>query len=195
MGQLSRRALLARAGAGAGAVALFGASATPVFAAAGEADLANVRIVCVAKRIAINWQTSWVNSPRALDTSKTADLVRSMRSQEQEHYGLLAPLLNGTAPIDDDYTFVFPAGALRSFDRAAAFALDLEELLLGIAIGAASRTNDPAVAEVLVRVVAGDGEHFAALSVLANGPALPNGAPRALGIEDGGNQLSQFLSY
>jgi hypothetical protein len=176
-------------------VALFGASVTPAFAAAGEADLANVRIVCVAKRIAINWQTSWVDSPKVVDTSNTADLVRSMRSQEQEHYGLLAPLLNGTAPIDDDYTFVFPAGALRSFDRAAAFALDLEELLLGIAIGAASRTNDPAVAEALVRVVAGDGEHFAALSVLANGPALPNGAPRALGIEDGGNQLSQFLSY
>lgn len=195
MGQVSRRALLARAGAGAGVAALFGASAAPAFAAPGEADLANVRIVCVAKHIAINWQTSWVDSPKAVDSSTTADLVRSMRRQEQEHYGLLAPLLSGTAPSDDDYTFVFPAGALRSFARAAMFALDLEELLLGIAIGAASMTNDPAAAVLLTRVVAGDGQHFAALSVLADGPALPNGAPRALGIEDGGSQLSQFLSY
>ena len=67
-------------------------------------------------------------------------------------------------------------------------------LLLGIAIGAAATTDDPGVAELLARVVAGDGQHFSALSVLTGGPAVPDGAPRALGIEDGGNQLSQFLS-
>ena len=193
---VSRRTLLARAGigTGAGVFAVLGATATPALAAASISDLANVRIVCVSKRIAINWLTSWVNTPKALDSSDTADLIRAIRAQEQGHYALLAPLLSGTAPVDDDYTYSFPAGALRSFERAANFALALEEMLLGIAIGAASTTDDPAVAESLARVVAGDGQHFSALSVLANGPAVPNGAPRALGIEDGGNQLSQFLS-
>jgi hypothetical protein len=193
---VSRRALLARAGVGTGAgvFALLGATATPALAAASIPDLANVRIVCVSKRIAINWLTRWVDTPRALDSSDTADLVRAIRTQEQGHYALLAPLLNGTAPVDDDYTYPFPAGALRSFERAAIFALALEELLLGIAIAAASTTDDPGVAELLARVVAGDGQHFSALSVLTGGPAVPDGAPRALGIEDGGNQLSQFLS-
>ena len=153
-----------------------------------------MRLVCVGKRIAINWLTSWVNTPKALDSSDTADLIRAIRSQEQGHYSLLAPLLNGTAPVDDDYTYAFPAGALRSFERACTFALDLEEMMLGTAIGAASTTDDPGVAELLARVVAGDGQHFSALSVLTGASAVPDGAPRALNIVDAGNQLAPFLS-
>jgi hypothetical protein len=195
-GEVSRRALLTRAGigGGAGVFALLGATATPALAAPPISDLANARVVCVGKRIAINWLTSWVNAPKAVDGSGTADLIRAIRNQEQEHYSMLAPVLNGTAPVDDDYTFVFPAGALKSFERAANFGLDLEEMLLGLAIGAASTTDDPGIAELLARVVAADGQHFSALSVLTNGPAVPNGAPRSLSIQDGGNQLSQFLS-
>ena len=67
--------------------------------------------------------------------------------------------------------------------------------MLGIAIGAASTTADVAVAESLARVVAGDGQHFGALSALTDSPAVPDGMPRAIGIEDAGNQLGQFLSY
>ena len=194
---VSRRALLARAGigGGAGVFALLGATATPALAATSISDLANVRVVCVGKRIAINWLTSWMNTPKALDSSDTADLLRAIRSQEQGHFSLLAPLLSGTAPSDDDYTYTFPAGALKSFELASNFALDLEEMLLGLAIGAASTTDDPGVAELLARVVAGDGQHFSAFSVLTGESAVPNGAPRSLTIEDGGNQLSQFLSY
>ena len=192
---VSRRALLARAGigGGAGVLTLLGGGASPVLATS-ISDLANVRLVCVGKRVSIDWLTSWVNTPKALDSSDTADLIRAIRTQEQGHYSLLAPLLDGTAPVDDDYTYALPAGALRSFERAAAFALDLEEMLLGTAIGAASTTDDPAVAELLTRVVAGDGQHFAALSVLTGGPAVPDGAPRSLTIIDAGNQLSPFLS-
>jgi hypothetical protein len=193
---VSRRALLTRAGigAGAGVFAALGATAAPAFADGSISDLANVHIVCVAKRIAINWLTRWVDTPKALDSSATAGLLRAIRSQEQGHFGLIAPLLDGTAPSDDDYTYTFPAGTLGSFDRASGFALDLEEMLLGVAIGAASTTDDGGISELLTRIVAGDGQHFSALSVLTGGPALPDGAPRALTIEDGGNQLARFLS-
>jgi hypothetical protein len=198
MGQMgvSRRALLTRAGIGTGAglVAVLGVTAAPAFADASITDLANVRVVCVAKRISINWLTRWVNTPKAVDSSDTADLIRAIRSQEQGHYGLLAPLLDGTAPVDDDYTYSFPAGALRSFDRASSFTLDLEEMLLGIAIGAAATTDDRGIAQSLAQIVAGDGQHFSALSLLTGATPVPNGAPRSLSIEDGGNQLSQFLS-
>ena len=56
---VSRRALLTRAGigTGAGVFALLGTAAAPALAAASITDLANVRIVCVGKRIAINWLT------------------------------------------------------------------------------------------------------------------------------------------
>jgi hypothetical protein len=193
---VSRRALLTCAGigTGAGVFAVLALTAAPAFADASIPDLANVRIVCVAKRISINWLTRWVDTPKAVDNSDTANLIRAIRSQEQAHYSLLAPLLDGTAPVDDDYTYSFPAGALRSFDRASNFALDLEEMLLGIAIGAAATTDDRGVAQSLAQIVASDGQHFSALSVLMGASAVPDGAPGALSIEDGGNQLSQFLS-
>jgi hypothetical protein len=186
--------LLTRAGVGTGAGVFALLGATAALAAPLISDLANVRLVCVGKRVAINWLTTWVNTPKAVDSGDTADLMRAIRSQEQGHYSLLAPLLNGTAPVDDDYTYSFPAGALKSFDRAANFALDLEQLLLGTAIGAASTTDDPGVAELLARVVAGDGQHFSALAVLTGASPTPDGAPRALGIIDAGNQLAPFLS-
>ena len=90
------------------------------FGAASITDLANVRLVCVAKRIAINWDTQWVNTPAAVADSNAADLIRAVRVQEQGHYKTLAPLLGATAPSDDDYTFTFPKGALRSPQAAAA---------------------------------------------------------------------------
>jgi hypothetical protein len=67
-------------------------------------------------------------------------------------------------------------------------------MLLGTAIGAVSTTDDPGVAELLARTVAGDGQHFSALSVLTGSSPVPDGAPRALNIVDAGNQLAPFLS-
>lgn len=193
MGQVSRRTLLARAGVGTGAgvAALLGGAATPALAAA--PDLANARLICAGKRLAITWCTRWIDTPKALGDG-AEDLVRAIRSQEQAHYALLAPLLNGTAPVDDDFTYTLPAGALKSPERAAQFGLDLEELLLGIAIGAAATTQDAGIAESIARVVASDGQHLAALSALGDGPPVPNGLPRAIGVEDASVQLSQFLS-
>ena len=157
MGQVSRRALLARAGigTGAGVFALLGATAAPAFGAASSTDLANVRLVCAAKRVAINWYTQWVNTPAAVADSTEADLIRAVRKQEQGHYATLAPLLDGTAPIDDDYTFTFPKGALRSPTHAVAFAVDLEAMMLGLVVGAAARTVDPDVSATLTSIVGG----------------------------------------
>jgi hypothetical protein len=196
MGQVSRRTLLARAGigTGAGVFALLGATAAPAFRAASTTDLANVRLVCAAKRVAINWDTQWVNTPAAVADSTEADTIRAVRKQEQRHYATLAPLLNGTAPSDDDYTFTFPKGALRSPDLAVAFAVDLETMMLGLVVGAAERTVDPDVSATLTSIVAADGQHLSALSVLGGGSGLVDGLPPGLGIEDAGNQLAPFLS-
>ena len=122
MGQVvSRRALLTRAGigTGAGVFALLGATAAPAFATR-PSPISRTCASCASPSASPSTGcTSWVNTPKAVDSSDTADLIRAIRSQEQEHYGLLAPLLNGTAPVDDDYTYTFPAGALRSFARAS----------------------------------------------------------------------------
>jgi Ferritin-like domain len=194
MGQVSRRALLARAGTGAGALALLGVSATPALAAPSEGDLSNVRLVCSTKRLMINWYTTWVDTPKAAGPTETQDLVRTIRKQEQAHYAALAPLLGATAPTDDDFTFTFPAGALRTPATAAKFALALEYLATGIAVGAAARVLDVGVAGTLTSVVACEGQHLGALSALGGGSPVPTDLPAGLDIVDASNQLSPFLS-
>ena len=106
----------------------------------------------------------------------------------------LAPLLGATAPVDDDFTFTFPAGALRTPVTAEKFALALEYLATGIAVGAAARVLDAGVAGTLTSVVACEGQHLGALSALAGGSPVPTDLPAGLDIVDASNQLSQFLS-
>jgi hypothetical protein len=196
MDQVSRRALLTRAGigTGAGVVALLGGAAAPAFAAPSEADLANARLICSSKRLTINWYTRWLNTPKAVGPETTDALVFDIRQHEEAHYALLAPLLGATAPVDDDFTFNLPAGALRNPAVAAKFALALENLMIGIGIGAAATTRDSGVAESIARVVGSDGQHVGALSALTGETPVPIDLPRAIGVVDASAQLSQFLS-
>jgi ferritin-like protein len=196
MHQVSRRAVLARAGiaTGAGAIALLGAAAVPALAAPSEADLANARLICSSKRLTITWYTRWLATARAIGPETTRELVLDIRQHERAHYGLLAPLLGTTAPVDDDFTFSLPAGALRSPFVAARFALALENLMIGIAIGAAATTVDAGVAESIARIVGSDGQHVGALSALAGKSPVPTDLPRAIGVGDASDQLSRFLS-
>ena len=191
MVQVSRRALLARAGigTGAGVFALLGATAAPALAA----PSARSRQCAAGLRRqadAINWSTQWVNTPAAVLDKTTADLIREIRKQEQGHYSTLAPLLGATAPVDDDYVYVLPKGALRSPEHAASFARDYEQLLVGLVVGAAARTVDPDVAATLTSIVAADGQHLSALSVLAGGSPVVDGLPSPLDIIDAGDQIS-----
>ena len=112
MGQVSRRALLARAGigTGAGVFALLGVTAAPAFGAASIADLANVRLVCVGQAHRDQLGHAMGQHAAAVADSDAADLIRAVRVQEQGHFRTLAPLLGATAPSDDDYTFTLPEG-------------------------------------------------------------------------------------
>jgi hypothetical protein len=197
MVRVSRRALLTRAGVGTGAgvIALLGGAAAAALAAPTEADLANVRLICSSKRLMINWYTRWLNTPKALGgSSTTRELLLDIRSAEQAQFGLLSPLLGTTAPSDDDFTYTFPAGALRFPETAAKFGLDLENLMIGIGIGAAGTTSDVDVAQSIASIVGGDGQHVGALSVLNGASAVPTALPRAIGVADASAQLAQFLS-
>jgi Ferritin-like domain len=193
MNNMDRRALLTRAGAGAGALALLGVAASPA-AAASDVDLSNVRLICSCKRMAIWWYTEWLDSTTAKLDTETRPQILGIRVQEQTHYNLLAPLLNGTAPVDDDFTFTFPKGALRSSTFATKFSLSLEELVLGIGIGAAATTTDAGIASQLAQVLASDAQHAGTLSGWLGSGTYPDGLATPINVQDASVQLSQFLS-
>jgi Ferritin-like domain len=193
MHHMNRRALLRRAGTGAGALALLGVAAEPAGAAT-DVDLSNVRLLCSCKRLEIYWLTQWLNSSTATPTGDARDLLLAIRVQDEGHYKLLAPLLGATAPTDDDFTFTIPKGALRSSSTAAGFSLDLEELVVGIGVGAVSTTKDTGIAASLAAVLASDAQHAGAFSVMNGSAPNPDGFVAAVNVQDAGDQLSQFLS-
>jgi hypothetical protein len=180
---IDRRCLLRRGAALAGVSVL----AFPALAQAGvDEDLAEVRLVCATKRVTINWYTDWIDSQLA--SSADADWLLKFRKQEEQSYAALAPLLSGTAPVDDDYDFVWPAGALKSTNNARTFGVSLERLALGIELGSASRIGDPNVAGPVGAIAATNGMHVALFTA-----SVPASLPVALSAADASTQLGEYL--
>lgn len=179
---IDRRSLLRRGALLAGASAL----AFPALAQAGvDEDLAEVRLVCATKRLTVSWYTDWIDS----ELASTADArwLLGVRKQEEASYAALAPLLGTTAPVDDDFDFVFPTGALKSTNNAHTFGVRLERLALGIELGSAARISDPLVAGPVAAIAATNATHIALLiGALA---ALPV----ALTADDASAQLGEYL--
>ena len=180
---IDRRALLRRSAALAGLSVL----AFPALAQAGvDEDLAEVRLVCATKRLTITWYTQWIDSQLA--ASKDAAWLLGFRRQEEQSYAALAPLLGPTAPVDGDFDFVFPPGALKSTNNARTLGVRLERLALGVELGAASRIGDPLVAGPVAAVAATNAMHVALLT-----GALTGSLPVALNADDASTQLGEYL--
>jgi hypothetical protein len=180
---IDRRSLLRRGALLAGATAL----AFPALAQAGvDEDLAEVRLVCATKRLTITWYTDWIDSQLA-STADAAWLPR-FRKQEEASYAALAPLLGTTAPVDEDFDFVFPPGALKSTSNARTLGVRLERLTLGIELGAGSRISDPLVAGPVAAIASTNATHIALLT-----GALTNPLPVALTAHDASTQLGEYL--
>jgi hypothetical protein len=171
---------------------LFGLAGASVlaFPALGEAgvdeDLAEVRLVCATKRLTITWYTDWIDSRVA--SPRDAQRLPRFRSQEQASYRALAPLLGGTAPVDDDFDFVFPSGALESANNARTLGVRLEWVALGVELGAASRISDPLVAGPVAAIAATNAMHFALLR-----GELTASLPGALSAADASTRLGEYL--
>jgi hypothetical protein len=180
---VDRRSLLRRGALLAGASVL----AFPALAAAGvDEDLAEVRLVCATKRLTITWYTDWIDSQLA--SSQDAAWLPKFKGQEEASYTALAPLLGGTAPVDDDFDFVFPPGALKSTNNARTLGVRLEWLALGVELGAASRISDPLVAGPVAAIAATNAMHFALLK-----GELTTSLPGALSADDASTQLGEYL--
>ena len=175
---------------------LLGATAAPAFAAIRPSPIWRTCASCASPSASPSTGcTSWVNTPKAVDSSDTADLIRAIRSQEQKHYSLLAPLLNGTRAgrrrlhvhVPGGRTpLVRPRVRLRARPRGdAARHRDRRRRRRPTIAASPSRwrRSSRATASTSPR------------SRCSPAPRPSRTAlPRALSLEDGGNQLSQFLS-
>ena len=163
-------------GRGAGVFALLGHGRGAGARGALRSPISRTCASCAsAKRIAINWLTSWVNTPKAVDSS---DDRRPDPRDPQPGAGALQPAgaaaqRHGARSTTTTPTRSRPARCGRS-EHASNFALDLR--------GDAARyrhrrrgddRRSRRVARPARSIVAGDGQHFSALSVLTGGLAAP----------------------
>jgi hypothetical protein len=182
---LGRRVLLRRGAALAGLAAL----TVPASASAGvDEDLAEVRLVCATKRVTIGWYNRWIDA--GLSSGDELRLVQAIRKQEQVAYAALAPLLNGTAPSDDDFSFTYPDSSTGSASAANALALKIETMALGIELGSAARIGDPGVAGPVAAIAAWNAQHITALAGKLVGATLP----AALSQQDASDQIGAYIS-
>ena len=154
-------------------------TAAPAFAAASIADLSNVRLVCVHQ---------------APHDQLVHDLARHAQGRRPQRHGqdlvrndpqAGAERTTGcsrrcSAPRRRWTTTSRSRSRLARCARPrprASFALALEDLATGIAVGAAARRSTSASRESLTSVVACDGQHLGALSALGGALARPDRPP------------------
>ena len=202
MGELSRGELLSRtarlgagllAGGAVAALAVGPASAGDVPAEEGpsEEDLAIVRLAASAELLAIDFYTRAIASRRILGEDR-AYLVKA-RSNEKEHYTALAAVLGETAPIADDFQFVYPPGTFRSRAKIAAVGVTLETAFLGAYLGGVAALADANLRDTAAQIGASEAQHLSVLSDLKDGRPIGPAFPAALDVEEATAALDPFL--
>ena len=201
MGQVgvSRRALLTRAGIGTGAGVVRRARGDR---SAGVRRCVHLRSRERAHRVRrqahlpSTGYTSWVNTPKAVDSSDTADLIRATSAARSRR---TTACWRRCSTARRRSTTTTPtrsrrAHCARSTARRELRARPREDA----ARHRHRRRRDDRRSRMSpsrsAQIVASDGQHFSALSVLNGASPVPGQRAARARVEDGGNQLSQFLS-
>ncbi len=175
---LSRASLLKRGAVGGGAflVAATGLEAFAPAALAGGApdgDLAYLRLLIAAELLAHDFYGR-VLSDGSLRRPDSA-VARRIRSDEHEHYVLLAALMtaDGQTPATAaDIDFSYPAGTFASGRSVIGFAKHLERILVGAYVDALEHVQTPGYRVATARILASEAQHHGAVAALEGEPVI-----------------------
>ncbi len=113
-----------------------------------------------------------------------------------EHLTALSKLLTDsgqTAPLAEDFEFVWPEATFASKKAAAAAGLTVAESLLGAYVTAASTSPTTTVRVLFSSLAASLGEQRSALSLARGRPAVGNSFPAAIDLEAASAAVEAFL--
>jgi Ferritin-like domain len=198
-GEFTRGGLLSR---GARAVGAFAVARTALGGLVPSAradtppdnDLAYLRLVIASELLAIDFYS------RALASKKyraNAAMLRKALTDERAHYGALARAVTAAGQIPAtaaDIDFTYPRGSFVSRASIARLGTRLEQILVGVALGAAAGLQMEALRLQVAQIAASESRHLASFAVLAGRSPVGPAFPAALSLDRATTALAAFES-
>jgi len=177
---LTRATLLSRAAKGGAAIAVAGSALGRLVGTAAadplpDGDLAYARLLVTTELLAIDFYS------RALAAGRAGPrLAKHLR-------------LGQTPAGASDITYLYPRGTFAKEGAIAAFALTLENLMVGAYLGAVDGIQTPPLKVVAARIGASEAQHLAYLATI-KGLASFEAFPNPLTIQQASNALDAYTA-
>jgi ferritin-like protein len=193
---LTRRGVLARAGAGAAVLvggSAVGALAAPARAPTPDGDLAYARLLVALELLSLDFYS------RALGSRHFASglELRRARAAERSHYDAVSAILvaaGQTPATAEDIDFSYPRGSFDSWPAVAKLGVRLESLSLGAYLGAVRAVVTPDLRNHAARAAASEAQHLSVLSGAVGGRRLGPPLPPTLSIDHVSDALDAYTS-
>jgi Ferritin-like domain len=198
-GELTRGALISRGANAAGALAVCSSALGGLVPSAGadtlpDNDLAYLRLVIASELLAIDFYS------RAIAARKYRGAVATLRkaqANERAHYVALAKALiaAGQSPASAaDIDFAYPRGSFASRNSIARLGVRLEQMFVGVALGASAGLQTEALRLQVAQIAASESRHLATFAVLTGRSPIGPAFPAALSLDRATNALSDYES-
>jgi hypothetical protein len=194
--KLTRRAVLARAGAGAAVLAggsAVGALAAPARAATPDGDLAYARLLVALELLSLDFYSQALRSGHSASGLE----LRRARAAERSHYDAVSAVLvaaGQTPATAQDIDFSYPRGSFDSWRAIAGLGVRLESLSLGAYLGAVRAVATPELRNHAARAAASEAQHLSILSGAIGGRQLGPPLPATLPIDHVSDALDVYTS-
>lgn len=199
-GEFTRGALLSHGARAAGALAVGGAGLGGLVPSARadtlpDNDLAYLRLVIASELLAIDFYTTLLAAKKC--KAGAAAGLRKALGDERAHYGALARALTaaGQNPATAaDIDFAYPRGSFASRGSIARLGTRLEQMFVGVALGATAGLQTEALRLQVAQIAASESRHLATFAVLTGRSPVGPAFPAALSLDRATSALAAFES-
>jgi hypothetical protein len=156
-----------------------------------EGDLAIVRLAASAELLAQAFYTGALGSKKF--TQEEQGYLQKALANEKEHYDALAKVLGDTAPVADDFEFVWPKDTFTLRGRMLRLGTVLETVFVGTYADGAGTLTVPELQTVAAQIAASESQHLSVISDLRGGSPVGPSFPPTLDVEQASAVLDPFF--
>jgi demethoxyubiquinone hydroxylase (CLK1/Coq7/Cat5 family) len=158
-------------------------------------DLAYLRLVIASELLAVDFYTRAVGAKKY--KAGMAATLRKAMTDEKAHYTALTTALTSagqTPATAADIDFAYPRGSFVSRGSIARLGVRLEQIFVGVALGAAAGLQTEALRLQVAQIAASESRHLATFAVLTGRSPVGPAFPAALSLDRATSALAAFES-
>jgi Ferritin-like domain len=199
-GELTRGTLLSHGVKAAGAFAVGGSALGGLVPSTRadtlpDNDLTYLRLVIASELLAIDFYTRLLAAKKY--KAGTTSGLRKAQTDEKAHYAALAKAFTAAGQIAAtaaDIDFAYPRGSFASRRSIARLGARLEQIFVGIALGAAAGLQTESLRLQVAQIAASESRHLATFAVLTGRSPVGPAFPAALSLDRATSALAAFES-